>query len=184
MLGYLFDNKKKKRDNLERYDDKRRQDNRGNRDGNGDGDDNRGSSGKGPNRQNLMIMLLATVIALVVISYVMNMGSEGATRISYNEFVQLVNDNKVEEVNVRSDRLEIKLKDTDAIRYTGITEENTALTQRLLEAGVTVNGYIVDHHGVHFPESRQRRAHGKCRQEHGQGVCAEGHRRHVRGCGR
>ena len=90
MLGYLFDNKKKKRDNLERYDDKRRQDNRGNRDGNGDGDDNRGSSGKGPNRQNLMIMLLATVIALVVISYVMNMGSEGATRISYNEFVQLV----------------------------------------------------------------------------------------------
>ena len=148
MLGYLFDNKKKKRDNLERYDDKRRQDNRGNRDGNGDGDDNRGSSGKGPNRQNLMIMLLATVIALVVISYVMNMGSEGATRISYNEFVQLVNDNKVEEVNVRSDRLEIKLKDTDAIRYTGITEENTALTQRLLEAGVTVNGYIPDSSGM------------------------------------
>ena len=102
----------------------------------------------GPNRQNLMIMLLATVIALVVISYVMNMGSEGATRISYNEFVQLVNDNKVEEVNVRSDRLEIKLKDTDAIRYTGITEENTALTQRLLEAGVTVNGYIPDSSGM------------------------------------
>ena len=86
--------------------------------------------------------------ALVVISYVMNMGSEGATRISYNEFVQLVNDNKVEEVNVRSDRLEIKLKDTDAIRYTGITEENTALTQRLLEAGVTVNGYIPDSSGM------------------------------------
>ena len=147
MLRELFDNKKE-RDNLERYDDKRRPDNRGNRDGNGDGDDNRGSSGKGPNRQNLMIMLLATVIALVVISYVMNMGSEGATRISYNEFVQLVNDNKVEEVNVRSDRLEIKLKDTDAIRYTGITEENTALTQRLLEAGVTVNGYIPDSSGM------------------------------------
>ena len=147
MLGYLFDNKKK-RDNLERYDDKRRQDNRGNGGGNGDEGDNHGNSGKGPNRQNLMIMLLATVIALVVISYVMNMGSESATRISYNEFVQLVNDNKVEEVNVRSDRLEIKLKDTDAIRYTGITEENTALTQRLLEAGVTVNGYIPDSSGM------------------------------------
>ena len=76
------------------------------------------------------------------------MGSEGATRISYNEFLQLVNDNKVEEVNVRSDRLEIKLKDTDAIRYTGITEENTALTQRLLDAGVTVNGYIPDSSGM------------------------------------
>ena len=80
MLGYLFDNKKK-RDNLERYDDKRRQDNRGNGGGNGDEGDNHGNSGKGPNRQNLMIMLLATVIALVVISYVMNMGSESATRI-------------------------------------------------------------------------------------------------------
>ena len=94
MFRELFD-KKKERDNLERYDDKRRNDNRGNRDGNGEGDDNRGSSGKGPNRQNLMIMLLATVIALVVISYVMNMGSESATRISYNEFLQLVNENKV-----------------------------------------------------------------------------------------
>ena len=147
MFRELFD-KKKERDNLERYDDKRRNDNRGNRDGNGEGDDNRGSSGKGPNRQNLMIMLLATVIALVVISYVMNMGSESATRISYNEFLQLVNENKVEEVNMRSDRLEIKLKDTDAIRYTGVTEENTALTQRLLEAGVTVNGYIPDSSGM------------------------------------
>ena len=147
MFRELFD-KKKERDNLERYDDKRRNDNRGNRDGNGEGDDNRGSSGKGPNRQNLMIMLLATVIALVVISYVMNMGSESATRISYNEFLQLVKENKVEEVNMRSDRLEIKLKDTDAIRYTGVTEENTALTQRLLEAGVTVNGYIPDSSGM------------------------------------
>ena len=140
MFGYLFEkgNKKKKRDNIERYDDKRRQDNnRGNNNnngGNGEGDDDRGGS-KGPNRQNLMIMLLATVIALVVISYVMNMGSESATRISYNEFVQLVDEGKVKEVNVRSDRLEIQLKDSDAIRYTSISEDNTDLTKRLLDAG-------------------------------------------------
>ena len=153
MFGNLFDsnNRKKKRDNLERYDDKRRGDNNrgGNGNGgNGEGDDDRGRGSKGPNRQNLMIMLLATVIALVVISYVMNMGSESATRISYNEFVQLVNDGKVEEVNVRSDRLEIKLKDSDAIRYTSISEEETDLTKRLLDAGVTVNGYIPDSSGM------------------------------------
>ena len=149
MFLELFDNKKRKRNNLERYDDNRRQNNRGNGSGgNGEGDDERGSGGKGPNRQNLMIMLLATVIALVVISYVMNMGSESATRISYNEFVKLIEDNKIEEVNVRSDRLEIKLKDSDAVRYTAISEENTALTQRLLEAGVTVNGYIPDSSGM------------------------------------
>ena len=149
MFLELFDNKKRKRNNLERYDDNRRQNNRGNGSGgNGEGDDERGSGGKGPNRQNLMIMLLATVIALVVISYLMNMGSESATRISYNEFVKLIEDNKIEEVNVRSDRLEIKLKDSDAVRYTAISEENTALTQRLLEAGVTVNGYIPDSSGM------------------------------------
>ena len=152
MFGDLFDsnNRKKKRDNLERYDDKRRGDNNrgGGNGGNGEGDDDRGRGSKGPNRQNLMIMLLATVIALVVISYVMNMGSESATRISYNEFVQLVNDGKVEEVNVRSDRLEIKLKDSDAIRYTSISEDDTDLTKRLLDAGVTVNGYIPDSSGM------------------------------------
>ena len=148
MFGDLFNKKRMKRDYIERYDDNRRPDNRGNGGGNDDGNEDRGSGSKGPNRQNLMIMLLATVIALVVISYVMNMGSESATRISYNEFVQLIGENKVEEVNVRSDRLEIKLKDTDAMRYTAITEESTALTQRLLEAGVTINGYIPDSSGM------------------------------------
>ena len=149
MFREFFDNKKRRRDHFERYDDNRRQNNRGSGSGgNNDGDDERGTGGKGPNRQNLMIMLLATVIALVVISYVMNMGSESATRISYNEFVKLIEDNKVEEVNVRSDRLEIKLKDSDAVRYTAISEESTALTNRLLEAGVTVNGYIPDSSGM------------------------------------
>ena len=153
MFGNLFetDNRKEKRDNIERYDDKRRKDNNRGSSGNGnggEGDDDRGSGSKGPNRQNLMIMLLATVIALVVISYVMNMGTESATRISYNEFVKLVDEGKVEEVNVRSDRLEIKLKDTDAIRYTSISEESSDLTKRLLDAGVTVNGYIPDSSGM------------------------------------
>ena len=151
MFGSLFEsnNRKKKRDNIERYDDKRNKDNnRGNSGNGGEGDDDRGSGSKGPNRQNLMIMLLATVIALVVISYVMNMGSESATRISYNEFVKLVDEGKVEEVNVRSDRLEVKLKDTDAIRYTSISEESSDLTKRLLDAGVTVNGYIPDSSGM------------------------------------
>ena len=43
MFGYLFNDKKKKRDNLERYDDKRRPDNRGNggSGGNGEGNDDR-----------------------------------------------------------------------------------------------------------------------------------------------
>ncbi len=147
MFGDFFHKKDRVSGSLERYDDNRH-DRRGNSGGSGGGDDEQGNGSKGPNRQNLVIMLLATVIALVVISYVMNRGSETATRISYNEFVQLVNDKKVEEVNVRSDRLEIHLKDSDALRYTAITEESTALTERLLKAGVTINGYIPDSSGM------------------------------------
>ena len=146
MFGDFFHKKDRKSNTLERYDDNRH-DRRGNG-GNGNGDNEQGNGSKGPNRQNLVIMLLATVIALVVISYVMNRGSETATKISYNEFVQLVEDGKVDEVNVRSDRLEIHLKDTEALRYTAITEENTALTERLLKAGVTINGYIPDSSGM------------------------------------
>ena len=146
MFGDFFHNEDND-DNVERYDDNRRGDRRGGGNGNG-GDDDRGNEGKGPNRQNLVIMLLATVIALVVISYVMNMGSESATRISYNEFVTLIDEDKVEEVDVRSDRLEIHLKGTDAMRYTALTEDSTKLTERLLDAGVTINGYIPDSSGM------------------------------------
>ena len=146
MFGNLFHKQDRDDDNVERYDDNRRGDRRGNDRGNGD--DDRSSGSKGPNRQNLVIMLLATVIALVVISYVMNNESASETRISYNEFVSLIEQDKIEEVNVKSDRLEIHLKGTDALRYTAITEDSTALTQRLLEAGVTVNGYIPDSSGM------------------------------------
>ena len=146
MFGDFFHKKDRFSGNIERYED-----NRGDRrgpGGSGGGDNEQGNSSKGPNRQNLVIMLLATVIALVVISYVMNRGSESATKVSYNEFVQMIEDGKVKEVNVRSDRLEIHLKDTEALRYTAITEESTALTERLLKAGVTINGYIPDSSGM------------------------------------
>ena len=80
MFGNLFHKQDRDDDNVERYDDNRRGDRRGNDRGNGD--DDRSSGSKGPNRQNLVIMLLATVIALVVISYVMNNESASETRIS------------------------------------------------------------------------------------------------------
>ena len=145
MFGNLFHKDDKNNDNIERYEDGRRsdRDRRGGR-----GDDDQGGSSKGPNRQNLVIMLLATVITLVIISYVMNYGSDSETEISYNEFVQMVEQNQVDKVNIKSDRLEIYLKGSSAVRYTAITEDGTALTDRLLKAGVTVNGYIPDSSGM------------------------------------
>ena len=148
MFANFFEKKDKNGSNVERYDDGRRSD-RDHRGNGGDRDNENGNgSHKGPNRQNLVIMLLATVITLVVISYVMNRESASTTEISYNEFVQMIQDNKVDKVNVKSDRLEIRLKDSDAVRYTAITEDSTTLTNRLLEAGVEINGYIPDSSGM------------------------------------
>ncbi len=63
MFGDFFHKKDRFSGNIERYDD-----NRGDRrgpGGSGGGDNEQGNGSKGPNRQNLVIMLLATVIALV-----------------------------------------------------------------------------------------------------------------------
>ena len=116
MFGNLFQRDNKNNDNIERYDDGRRSDRDRRGGGNGRGDDDQGNNSKGPNRQNLVIMLLATVITLVIISYVMNYGSDSETEISYNEFVQMVEQDKVDKVNIKSDRLEIYLKGSNAVR--------------------------------------------------------------------
>ena len=149
MFDDLFNNgNNSDNDSVERYEDER--DSRDNRDNRGDrrGDGGGGRDGKRPNRQNLMIMLFATVLALIVISYVMNPGSESTQEVSYNEFVEMLDKGEVEEVDVKSDRLEIHLKGSDATRYTGITEDGTALAERMLKSGVKLNGYIQDSSGM------------------------------------
>ena len=99
MFDDLFNNNDTDQNSVEKYDDDRdsRGGGRGNGGGNGGGDGQGGGNGKTPNRQNLLIMLFATVVALVVISYIMNFGSESATKISYNEFVEMIDNDEIEE---------------------------------------------------------------------------------------
>lgn len=127
----------------------------GNRGSGGDGGNNRGNGNGGngngngrPPRQNLFIMLLATVITLVCISYFYGTSGSSTQEISYNEFVKLVDDDKVSEVDVKSDRLEIHLKDSTAVRYTGIAEDNSDLTKRLLDADVEMHPYVPNSSGM------------------------------------
>ena len=112
--------------------------------------DNQGGEGGGSRRprQNLLFMLLLSVILMAVISYFMRMGSSEGKEVSYNEFLQMCEDGKVGEVDIRADRLLIKLKDADTEIYTGMAEDATELTARMLGYDVQVKGYIPDNSGM------------------------------------
>ncbi len=120
-----------------------------NRKGNGGnkGDDQGDEKGNGQPRQNLFILLLVTVIAFAAVSYFLRDNSE-SRKISYNEFIKYVQQDKVAEVDMKSDRLEIHLKDSDAVLYTGMAESEDALTKRLMDAKVTYNPYVPDSSGM------------------------------------
>ena len=120
-----------------------------NRKGNGGnkGDDQGDEKGNGQPRQNLFILLLVTVIAFAAVSYFLRDNSE-SRKISYNEFIKYVQQDKVTEVDMKSDRLEIHLKDSDATLYTGMAESEDALTKRLMDAKVTYNPYVPDSSGM------------------------------------
>ena len=111
------------------------------------GDDQGDEKGSGQPRQNLFILLLVTVIAFAAVSYFLRDNSE-SRKISYNEFIKYVQQDKVTEVDMKSDRLEIHLKDSDATLYTGMAESEDALTKRLMDAKVTYNPYVPDSSGM------------------------------------
>ncbi|MGN0307546.1 MAG: ATP-dependent zinc metalloprotease FtsH [Lachnospiraceae bacterium] len=127
---------------------------------NGRNPNNQGNSGQDPRKQNLMIFLIATLISLVLMSYFMK-SINGATskEVPYNEFVQMVEAGEVKSVYISSDRIQIiPIEEETQNRYssmglfvnqrityyTGKAEDDTALTARLLEAGVEINPEIPD----------------------------------------
>ena len=135
----------------------------GNNSGNGNNGRNpnsQGNSGQDPRKQNLLIFLVATLISLVLMSYFMK-SINGATskEVPYDEFVRMLEAGKVESVYIASDRIQIEPTEkqeqsltsgggmfmTPSITYyTGKAEDDTALTARLLEAGVEINPEIPD----------------------------------------
>lgn len=116
--------------------------------GNGSGNNNDGNGNKQP-RPNMFILLLVTVMAFVAVSYFMRDNGD-SRRISYNDFIKYIQQDKVTEVDMKSDRLEIHLKDSDAVLFTGMAESSDALAQRLLEAKITYNPYVPDSSGMVF----------------------------------
>lgn len=122
-----------------------------------------GGSGKDPKRQSIVLFLIAALVTLLLMSSFMKMMSgETQKEISYNEFIQMLEDNKVESVTISTDRVNIKPKEEEKVNkllylygspsavtyYTGKIEDDDTLTQRLLKYDVPVKGEVADSSSV------------------------------------
>ena len=127
----------------------------GNNGGNGGG-----SGGKDPKKQSAILFLIAALITLLLMSSFMKMMSgETEKEISYNEFIRMLEEDKVKSVEIASDRVLITpvAEEPSAnfgfymyggmpsiTYYTGKIEDDDTLTERLLEHDVPVKGQVAD----------------------------------------
>ncbi len=120
---------------------------------------NRQGGDSQPPRQNIFIFLIATLAALLVISFLMsNAGHSSSREISYNEFISMIGKNQIERVTIESDQITIYPKNENpapvmmggsaATLYTGKVEDDSTLTARLLEAGIEVSGDVPNSSGL------------------------------------
>ena len=121
---------------------------------NGNGPDKNGGN---ENKRNIKGFLLFAIIGLLVISYFMrSFANKTNEEITYNEFVQMISDNKIEKAVIESDRVTItpvgatkassflNMGGGTVTYYTGLIEDADTITERLLENGVEVKGTVED----------------------------------------
>lgn len=105
------------------------------------------------NKQTLLILLIASLITLLFLSYFRTMISNAsAQEISYNEFITMVEEGKVDKVVVEADQITITPKQQDnplmpITYYTGVVDDPER-SDRLLKAGVTFTQEIPDSSGT------------------------------------
>ena len=134
---------------------------------NGNGQGGPGNS-NAPRKQNLLFLLIASLITLLCMSYFMKSFDDATTdEIPYNEFVAMLEAGEVESVYINSDRIQIYpvkeenkqnennpfslmgyMTSSSVTYYTGRAESDDALSARLLEAGVEINPEIPDNSGL------------------------------------
>ena len=103
-----------------------------------------------------MKIIFFALIALIVIWIIRFFKQDASTEISYNEFLTMIDEQKIEKVIIKSDTIEIKPIEEDKnvtsmffttgkpSLYTGKVEEDETLTKRLLDKGIEVEGEIPD----------------------------------------
>ena len=136
---------------------------------------------------------------------------DNSSEITYDKFIDMVNNDEVKSVTLQSDTLTIVPKKQvspyqEISYYTNLTEDETALTKRLEGTGIIFKSEPPDAFGefmammlsvllpsvllfvladvLHAPhEQRRRWRHGRWEKPR-QGLCPEGDRNHIQGCGR
>ncbi len=135
--------------------------NNGNRGGNQNNNGNKGPGGNGenPKKQSILLLLVASLITLFCMSYFMKAMTGNTEReITYNEFIEMVENGEIDSVQIESDRISIKPKKQESAHglygygvtvtyYTGKIQDES-LTQRLLENDVDVKGVVPDSSGM------------------------------------
>ena len=107
-----------------------------------------GDNNKNPkNRQSILMFLIIAMVAILFWNYIGSMGNSSNT-ITYDEFVQMLDDGKVEKVEINSNSLKITAKEKDTlgrqqIYTTGIVPDYQ-LQERLEKAGIEYSAPIED----------------------------------------
>ena len=110
------------------------------------GDNN---SGGGMNKKAGIITIIATIIIFLTFIYGMQLLKQGINKeITYNEFVKMIDDGKVESVVLKQGKIEITPKGSAGniytpTYYTGYIGDND-LAERLLKANVKVSSPVAD----------------------------------------
>ena len=112
---------------------------------------NNPNSGKGPKTsQTLMVILIAFIVTILGISC-MNEVMYGSTskKITYSEFLEMIEADAISEVQYDSDKLVIIPKEQpyeglQFVYYTGYAEDFTKITERLEPLNIPLDAYIPD----------------------------------------
>ena len=117
-----------------------------------DNQNNQNRNNQDPNRNNrqgisfvVLVTLITTILVLALFQF---QGTGTEEEITYDKFLQMVDDGKVAEVQIQNDRLLIKAKKEDGERvakeyYTGVVQDDT-LSDRLYKANVKYSQEIPD----------------------------------------
>ncbi len=122
-----------------------------------------GGNGRDPRRQSFIMLIIAALVTLFCISMFMRMFTGASNQeITYNAFIDMVENDEVESVTVESDRIIIYPKEQKSASpfayygysfgtmtyYTGKMEDDDTLTQRLLAHDIDLNKQTSDSSSV------------------------------------
>lgn len=119
--------------------------------GNNGGNGVNGGDNQKPTRPNPFVFIIVATFTLLAISYFLRLTSGQTTEeITYNEFVEMIDNGTIEKVTITGDRLliePIKKGNPYAVTkvyYTGIAEDISDITNRLLRKDITVQSEVED----------------------------------------